>query len=197
MKGRPTLIGVHPSKRNACPVCRPNFTRGPLLWGKVFRGGFRLVAFLSGVAQPSSALIIPGDPNFPRGPPLVVVVYGVWGPVLQAHAWGRLAIVGAVPTPLPQGRTPPTPRGRNSLPSLSLIPIYLLLYGRLCSDRVGSAADSSLSPVPSPVTPSGVICLVCRDSIVFVAVVVVVAHEISTVCTSYYQLSPPIKKLAL
>ena len=68
---RPTLIGVHTPGRNACPDRSPNVSRGPLLGGKVCGGrGFRLLASLRWGDQPSSASIIPGYPNLPRGHPL-------------------------------------------------------------------------------------------------------------------------------
>ena len=54
-------------------------------------------------AQPSSAAVIPGDPNLPRGTPLGVVVYGGGG-----------------------GGTP-TPCGQNSRPSLPMTPISPLI----------------------------------------------------------------------
>ena len=94
---------------------------------------------------------------------------------------------------------PPSPRGQNSCPSLSMIPISLHLCVRPHGDGTGSAAASTPSPVPYPVIPSGVIRSVRRDSIVFVVVVVVVvalalALEISTICTSYHQFPPPQSK---
>ena len=115
------------------------------------------------------------------------MAYGVWGLVLQAPESGRLTIVGGLPTPLLKGRIPPCPRRWNSCPSLPMIPISPLLCTRPRSDGSGSAVDSTLSHIPSPVVPYGVILLVYRDSIVFV---VVVALKISTLCTSYHQLSP-------
>ena len=110
---RPTLIGVHPPGRNACPGRSSIFSRVPPLRGKVCGGGgggVRLVAYLRGDARQSSAPIIPGDPNLPRGSPLGVVAYGVWGPVLQSPACGRHTIVGGLTASLPQGRIPPLPR---------------------------------------------------------------------------------------
>ena len=71
-------------------------------------GGFRLVTSLRGGARPSSAPIIPGDPNLPRGTPIGVVAYGVWGPVLQSPAQGRPIIVGGLPPPLLRERIPPS-----------------------------------------------------------------------------------------
>ena len=55
----------------------------------------------------------------------------------------------------------------------------------------------TLPPVPSHVVPSGVISLVCIDSIIFIVVIiiVVVVLEISTLHTSYHQLSPPNQKI--
>ena len=76
-----------------------------------------------------------------------------------------------------------------------MIPISLLLCARPRGDSVGSAAASTPFPAPSHVIPSGVICLVCRDSIVFVIVIVVVALKISTLCTLYHQLPPPNQKI--
>ena len=64
---------------------------------------------------------------------------------------------------------------------------------RLHEDGARRAEAYTLSPVPSPVIPSGVIHSFCRDSIVFV-VLVVVALEISTIRTSYHQLYPPQSK---
>ena len=161
------------------------------------RGGSGWSHPCMGVSQPSSAPIIPGEPNFPRVLHLRVLAYRVWGPVIQAPTQGCPNIVGGLPPPLLWGRIPPSPRGQNSCPSLTIIPISPLIYARPCSDSVGSAAASTLSPVLSPVIPSIVIRLVCRDSIVFV-VVVVAALEISTLCTSYHQLPPPpIKKSTL
>ena len=77
-----------------------------------------------------------------------------------------------------------------------MIPIYPLLYACPRGDCEGIAIDSTLSPVPYPVIPSGVIRLVRRDSIIFF-VIVVAALKISTLCTSYHQSHPPLKKLAL
>ena len=81
-----------------------------------------------------------------------------------------------------------------------MIPTYLILCARPRGNGTGSTMASTPSYVPSPVIPSGVIRLVCRDSIVFVfvaVVVVVVALEISTLRTLYHQLPPPNKKSAL
>ena len=94
---RPTLIGVHPPGRNACPGRSSIFSRVPPLRGKVCGEGgegFRLVAYLRGDARQSSAPIIPGDPNLPRGSPLGVCVYG-WGVLQVGHilARGRPAII--------------------------------------------------------------------------------------------------------
>ena len=59
--------------------------------------------------------------------------------------------------------------------------------------RPPSPISRPLSSVPSLIVPSGVIYFVCRDSIFFV-VVIVVALEISMLCTLYHQLPPsPIK----
>ena len=153
-----------------------------------------MVASLRGGARPSSATIIPRDPHLLRGPPLGVAEYGVWGPGLQSPVWVRPTIVVGLPPTLPQGQITPSPCGRNSCPSLPLIVISLLLCARPCGDGAGSATASTPSPVPSPVIPSGVIRSVRRDSIVFV-VVVVAALEISTICTSYHQLSSPNQKV--
>ena len=57
--------------------------------------------------------IITGDQKFPRGSPVGVAEYGVWGFVLQAPAWGRSAIVGGLLPPLLQGRNPPYPHEQN------------------------------------------------------------------------------------
>ena len=72
------VLGVPPPRRNACPGRIPNFSRGLLLGGNAWGGGerVRLVESLCGGAQPSSATIIPRDPNFARGPPLGVVAFG-------------------------------------------------------------------------------------------------------------------------
>ena len=160
-------------------------------------GGVRLVASLRGGARTLSAPIFPRDPNLPRGNHLGVVTYGVWSPVLQASARGRPTIVGGLPPPLPRGRIPPSPCGWNSHPSLPMISISPLIYTRPRGDGTGSSTASTPSPVPSPVIPSGVIRSVRRDSVVFVVRIVVVALEISTLRTSYHQLSPPNQKSAL
>ena len=92
----------------------------------------------------------------------------------------------------PGGRIPPLS------PQTDLLPISAddtHLPSPLCAsprgDSAGSFTVSTPSPVPSLVIHYGVIRLVCRDSIVFV--VVVVALEISTLRTSYHQFSPPFK----
>ena len=108
--------------------------------------------------------------------------------------WGRPTIVGGLPPPLPQGLIPPSPDGRNSRPSLPVIPIYPLLCTRPRADGAGRAMASTMPRVPSPVISSGVIHLVRRYSIFFVVVVVVVTLEISTLRTSYHQLPPPQSK---
>ena len=72
-------------------------------------GGFRLVASLRGFSRTSSAPIIPGDPNFTRGPPLGVVAYGVWGPILEAPARGSPIIIGGLLSTLPREQIPPSP----------------------------------------------------------------------------------------
>ena len=87
---------------------------------------------------------------------------------------------------------PPSPRRKNSCPSLPMIPIYLLLCARTHGDGAGSAVASTLSPVSSPVTPSGFICSVCRDLIVFV---VVIALKISTLCNLYHHFTSPNQKI--
>ena len=115
--------------------------------------GFSLVVSLCGGPQPSSEPIIPGDPNLPRVPPLVMVAYGVWIPVLQAPAQGRLTIVGGLLPPLPRGRIPPSPRGRNSYPYLLMIHISLILCALPRGDGMGSAAASTLSPSPPLSSP--------------------------------------------
>ena len=127
-----------------------------------------------------------------RGSPLGVVAYRVWGPVIQSPARGRPTIVGGLPPPLLRGRYPCSPRRLNSYPFLLTISISPVLCARPRGYGAGSAADSTPSPVPSPVIPYGVIRLVCRYSIVFV--VVVVALKISTLHTSYQQLPPTNKK---
>ena len=106
-------------------------------------------------------------PKFSYGPPLGVVEYGGRGGVhvLQAPAQGRPTIEGGLPPPLLQGRISPSPCGRNPHPSLPIIPISLLLCTSPRNEGAGSVAASILSPVPSPVIPSGVICSVCRDPI--------------------------------
>ena len=140
--------------------------------------------------RPSSAPMIPVDPNFPRGTPLGVVAYGVWGPVFQAPVWGHLTIVGVILPPLPQGRIPSSPHGRNSCQSLMMIPFSLFLCVSPCIDGAGSAAVSTPYPVPSPVIPSGVISSVRRYSTIFVAIISATLKK-STLCTSYHQLYPP------
>ena len=77
-------------------------------------GGFSLVASLRKGDQPSSSPIIPGEPNLPRGPPLGVVAYGVWGPVIQAPARGCPTIVGGLPPLIPWGKILPLPADRIS-----------------------------------------------------------------------------------
>ena len=161
-----------------------------------------MVAYLRGGVRPSSSPIIPGNPNLSRSPLLGVVAYGFWVPVLQAPVRGRPVIVGGLPPPLPRGRIHPSPRVRNSRPSLPMIPISPLLCARVrvvTARGVPQSLPRPLSPVPSPIIPYRVIRLVRRYSIFFVVVVVVivvvVALEISTLCTSYHQLSPPNKKI--
>ena len=138
--------------------------------------------------------IIPRDPNLPRGIPLGVVEYGVWGPVIQAPASGRTNIVGSLLPPLPQGRISPSPCVRNSQPSLPIIPITPLLCARPRGDGAGSAPASTPPPVSSLVISSVVIGFVCIYSIIFI-VVVIVELEISTLSTSYHQLPPPNQKI--
>ena len=185
-----------PPERNACPGHSPIFYRVPHLGGGGLRGegGVRLVTSLRGGARPSSAPILPKDPNFPRGPPLGVVAYGVWGHILQTPVGGRLTIVECLMPPLSPGRIPPSRRRRNSRPSLSMIPISLLLCARPRGDGAGSATASNLFHVPSPIIPYGVIHSVCRDLIVFF-VVVIIALKISMLHTLYHQLSPPNQKI--
>ena len=77
-----------------------------------------------------------------------------------------------------------------------MIPISSLLCVHLRSDGAGSAVASTLSLVPSHVIlshfiPSGVIRSVRIYLTIFLVVVVVVALEISLLCTSYHQLPPP------
>ena len=76
-----------------------------------------------------------------------------------------------------------------------MIPISPLLCARPLSYGAGIAKASTLSPVHSPVIPSGVIRLINRNYIVFVVVVVVIVIvlKISTLCTSYHQ--PPNQKI--
>ena len=128
--------------------------------------------------------------KFPRVPP--PRGGGVWGlgSCYPRPCTGFPTIVGVLPPPLMRGQISPSPRGRNSRPSLPMIPISPLLCACPRSDGAGNAAVSTLSPVPYPITPSGVIRSVCRYSIVFV-VVVVVALKILTLHTSYHQLPPP------
>ena len=121
-------------------------------------------------------------------------MYWVWGPVLQAPAQGRPTIVGGLPSPLPRGRIPPSPRGRNSCPYLPMIPIPPLLCACPRGDGAGRSAASTPPPVPSPVISSGVIRSAHIYLIVFVVVVVVVALKISKLRTSYHQLFPPNSK---
>ena len=99
------LLGFPFPGEMCLPAAAPIF-RGPNLGGKVY-GGFRLVVSLRGGARLSSAPIIPGDRNFPRDPPLGVVEYGVWGPVLQAPAQGPPTIAGGFLPPLPRLQPPP------------------------------------------------------------------------------------------
>ena len=153
----------------------------------------------TGGALPSSAPIIPGDPNLPGGPPLGVVAYGVWVPVIQSPARGRPTIVGGLPPPLSRGRIPPLSL-QTEFPPIPANDLHL--PAPLCTsphgDGMGGSAASTPLPVPSPVIPSGVIRLVCRYLIVYVVVVVVivvVVLEISTLCTSYHQLYPHNQKI--
>ena len=153
---RPTLISFHPPERNACLVWKANFSRGPPIRGKVCRGvgdsGWSHLC--SGTANHHQNQSSPGTQICLAPTPLGVATYGVWGPVLQAPAQRRPTIVGGLPLPLPQGRTPTSPRGRNSCPSLLMIPISPLLSVRPRGDKEESATASTPSPVPSPVIPS-------------------------------------------
>ena len=136
----------------------------------------------------------PRGPTFALGSPPRVVKYEVWGPVLQAPAWERPNIVGCLKPPLLQVLIPPSTHGRNSGPSLTIIPISLLLCARPHDYSTGNTADSTPPPVPSSIIPSRFIRLVRRDSIVF-DILVVVALKISTLCTSYQQLYPHNQKI--
>ena len=166
--GRPTLIGVHlhqsdkhfpgvPSSGRFCVPARPT-------------------------------IIITHHPRVPK------LTYGylhrgclIWGlgSFSPSPCAGRPTILGVFRRLFHGEKYPLSPR--TKCPSLTMIPISPLLCTRLRSDGVGSAVDSTLSHIPSPVVPYGVILLVYRYSIVFV---VVVALKISTLCTSYHQLSP-------
>ena len=164
-------------------------------WG-VQVGCFRLFTSLHGGDRPSSAPIIPREPNFPRGNPLGVVAYEVWCPVLQAPAQGHPNIVGYLQPPLRQGRIPPSTHGQNSCPSLPIIPISPLLCARPRGDGTGNTADSTPPPVPSSVIPSIFICSVRRDSIVF-DILVVVRSKYQHFVPRTNNYTPAIKKLAL
>ena len=63
-----------------------------------------------------------------------------------------------------------------------MVPISLLLCARLRGDGAGSAAASTPYPVPFPVIPSGVIPLVCRDSIFL--------SSSSLLCSKYQRFVP-------
>ena len=178
-----------------CPGRSPNFSRGPPLGGKVCRGG-GLVS-LRGGARPSTAPIIPRDSNFPRGPP--PRGGGVWGLVSCSprpfawapdHSGGSSAAASARTNPslYLQTEFPPIPVNDPHLPA----PLCASPRG----DSVGSAAASTLFPVPSPVVPSGVICSVRIYLIVFVvAAIVVVALQISRLHILYHKLPPPNQKI--
>ena len=84
--------------------------------------------------------------------------------------------------------SPPSPCERNSVLFLPMNPIYPLLCAFSCRDKEGSAVASTPSPALSPVISYGVTCWVCRDLIILV-VVVVAMLKISTLFTSYHQLS--------
>ena len=76
-----------------------------------------LVAYLSGGAKPLFASIIPGDPTFSRGPPLVVMVFRGKVTVVQVPVWGRPTTIGSPSLCflrfLNGGRWPPRVRGKN------------------------------------------------------------------------------------
>ena len=117
---------------------------------KCFSRGSPYGRICAPAARPSSAPIIPGEPNLPRGTPLGVVAYGIWGPVIQTPVRGRPTIVGGLPPTLLRGRITPSPRGRNSHPSLPMIPISPLLCARPHCDCAGSDKASTPSHPLSP-----------------------------------------------
>ena len=92
----------------------------------------------------------PRGTNLPRGTPLGLVAYGVWGLVFQAPVCGSPTIVGGLPPPIPRGQIPPSPRRRNSRPSLTMIPISPLL----CAQVRVVTARGALQPLPlTPYSP--------------------------------------------
>ena len=87
-------------------------------------------------------------------PPLGVVAYGFWGPVLQSPASGRPTIVGGLHIPLPCGRIPPSLRGYNFRPSLPIIPISPLLCALVCVVTAwGAPRPLPCPPYPPPLSP--------------------------------------------
>ena len=154
-----------------------------------------MVTSLHRGARPSSAPIIPMDPNFPRGNPLGVLAYGVWAPVVQAPARGLPTIVGCLPPPLPHGRIVPSPHGHNSCPSLPMIPISPLLCARPRGDGAGRSTASTPSPVPSPVVPSGVIPSV-RIYLIVLSSLLFSRSKSQRFVPSTTNCPPPIKKSA-
>ena len=165
--------------------------------GEVCRGGggFRLVASLSRGARPSPAPIIPRDPNLPRGLPLGVAAYGIWVYVIQSPAQGRSTIVGIIPPPVPQRQISPLSPRTEFLSIPSDDPHLPAPLRESAKWWRGERRGFYPSPVHSPVIPSGFIPLVCRDSISFIIVDVVVAFGITTHRTSYHQLFPSNKKI--
>ena len=80
-------------------------------------GGFMLVVYLSGGAKPLLASIIPGNPTFSRGPPLVVMVFRGKVTVVQVPVWGDPTTIGSPSLCflrfLNGGRWTPRVRGQN------------------------------------------------------------------------------------
>ena len=174
---------------------QPKFFQGSPPRGEgVQGGGSRIPArgrpTINSTHHPQGLKFSQGSP--PRGG-------GVWGLVSCSprpfawapdHSGGSSAAASARTNPslYLQTEFPPIPVNDPHLPA----PLCASPRG----DSVGSAAASTLFPVPSPVVPSGVICSVRIYLIVFVvAAIVVVALQISRLHILYHKLPPPNQKI--